>query len=264
MTTRDAQVDQLDALLSGKRLSRRRDVEMPVRIKAVRREFEALARDLSEGGVLLEVSHEELAGAPGAALGPAEQFDLIETHFRDSFDVQFTRQGVVVETTLVRMSVRPEAPNAVYFGCEFTHPLSEDLQSRLGVPIPHVGVPAWNKVPHLKDLPPGMPEQPMHLLVFDGANNVAGPRYMGPIVAIGGDALVLRVENTSCEDVTHGLAGRELRIQVMRGARTLWASAATLLATRFVDGPRQGAEVALSTRERPTRKVRRLLRRSAA
>ncbi len=265
MTGPDVAGEQLDLLVSGKRAAPRYICEMAVRIKGVNREFEAIARDISVGGVLLELPETELAGKKSAQLGPVEQLDLIETHFRDSFDVSFREQGVAVEAALVRMSVRPEAPGMLYLGCQFAHQLTEELQRKLGVGAGTDGVPGWQEVVTLDELPfEADPGRPAYLMILDETEAVAGPRYMGPLTAMGGDLLVARIDGATCDDVTACLAGRDLRVRVMSGARVVWEAEASMLATRFLDGRRQGAEIAISPKAAPGRKVRKLLRKRKA
>lgn len=265
MTGADAAADQLDLLVSGKREHPRYAVELPVRIKGVNREFDAIARDLSVGGVLIELPEDELAGREDAHLGPLEQLELIETHFRDSFDVQFNSEGVVLEAALVRMSVRPEAPDHLFLGCQFAHKLTDALQKKLGVKAGDEGMPGWQDVPELDSLPfEADPARPAYLMILDETDAVAGPRYMGPLTAMGGDLIVARIDGTTCDDVIACLAGRDLRVRVMSGARVIWEAEASICATRFMDGRRQGAEIAISPKASPGRKVRKLLRKRAA
>jgi PilZ domain len=257
--------EQLDLLVSGKRSSPRYITDMPVRIKGVNAEFEAVARDISTGGVLIELRQDTLAGCEDAGLGTVAQLGLVETHFRDNFDVQFSAQGVVMESALVRVSMRPETPASLFLGCQFAHPLSEEQQRKMGLAGGSVGAPAWEDVPELETL--GLeadPLRPAYLMILDETEAVAGPRFMGPLTAVGRDLLVARIDGTTCDDVTACLAGRDLRVRVMSGARVVWEIEARMLATRFTDGRRQGAEVAVLPRSAPGRKVRKLMRRRAA
>jgi hypothetical protein len=257
--------EQLDAMLSGKRRHLRRRLDLPLRIKGVHREFEGRARDLSEGGALIELTQAELAGEPGASLRPAEQLALIETHFRDSFDVQFPEQGVVIEAALVRMTVRPDAPELLLLGCQFAYPISENLQMRLGAPPPALGLPAWEQVEELERLTHvGDPAQPASLLVFDGTEEQAGPNALGTLTGLFGRALVARIGGTTCDDLTGRLAGRDLCAQVRRGARVVWEGPAKLLALRFRDDHGGSVEIALACDRAPGRRVRRLLRKRRA
>ena len=260
----DRASEQLDALVSGKRAFERHETDLPVVIKGVHREFVAVARDISIGGTLLELATEELAGHEGV-LGPAEQLDLIETHFRDAFDVQFEGCQVVVETTLVRLAVRPEMPQALFLGCQFAHPLSEEMQRRLGATPADLGVAEWDEVPALDGLRlVGDPGNPAYLLIYDDTLTVSGPRFMGRFCAMGSGVLVAHVDGIRRADLVAALAGRTLKIQVMHATRVVWDTEAHLLATRFVDGPGQGAEVALLPTHPPVRRLRKLLRRRAA
>lgn len=272
MAAEPAPSDQLAALLSGKRSSARRAVDLPVRIKGVRREFEARACDLSEGGVLLELAIDELvgvdrsaAGGPvGPAVGPAEQLDLIETHFRDSFDVQFDAHGVVLEANLVRMSVRPEAPDVLLLGCQFAHVLGDEHQGRLGLRDAAAGTTPWGEVAAIQA--PEYVHDPAHpawVLVYDDEGPLAGPRFLGPLRALGGDVLVARLDGADAQGVALALCGRGVRLRVLRGSHVVWESPASLLATRFLDGASRGAEVAFLPGRAPGRRVRRLLRRRA-
>jgi hypothetical protein len=58
------------------------------------------------------------------------------------------------------------------------------------------------------------------------------------------------------------MAGREMHARLMRGPQAIWAATATLLATRYLDGLRQGSEIALTTEPAPSRKVRKLFKRA--
>ncbi len=254
-------MDPLRAFLSGKRKSERHVVSLPVTVSGVKRECEATAVDLSNGGVLLSLSEQELRQA--SARRNNGYLQAIQDNFRDGFDVHFPSCRVVVEAELVRMSVQPGEDGLVFLGCRFRHALSMDQRTRLGLAgtvITKEGVdvlPTWLEVAPMEHMPyEPRPGRQTYALVYDRSDGLSGPRYAARVTGLGEAAVCIRIDHVELSNVTQRLGnGSQFRVSIVQGNKQLWASDATLVAARYLDTPGGGVEVALLADEPPGRNV---------
>ncbi|MDA1194581.1 MAG: PilZ domain-containing protein [Planctomycetota bacterium] len=135
----------LDALVSGKRASPRRPVHLDAVVKAARGEFRGVLLDLSKDGALLSIPITELNLGTEGPLGPAEQFGVLEGHFRDSFDIHVPSCGVVAESQVVRLLVSMEHSEDLAMGCRFVQTLSPAQQAKLGLLDATDALTPWNE-----------------------------------------------------------------------------------------------------------------------
>ena len=237
----------LDALVSGKRAAPRHAVELPALVKAIRGEFEARIVDLSIDGALVAIPLEALGGTPGQPLGPAEQFGLLEGHFRDSFDVHVPDRGVVVEAQVVRLVVTAERDDEVELGCRFVQSLTEAQQAKLGMHADDDGLMPWGEATLLHDIRwVADPARPVTTLLVDDSEGACGPLFVGPVTAIGKRAILVRLWGLEPEAAVEALAGPGVRTRVMRGMTRLYESPCEPVSVRYIDSPRPGVELLLA------------------
>jgi hypothetical protein len=252
----------LDALVAGKRATPRVPVRMAAVIRTAREELAAVVHDVSRDGALLGLPLSALCEGDGP-VGPAEQFALLERHFRESFDLLLPGQGVVVEAQVVRLVLTADASDALALGCCFVEPLGEEQQRALGLRDDEAGERAsWGEA----TLEHGLrrvadPARPVSALLLDGTSAQAGPLHLGPVAAIGRDVLLVKLWGVSAEAVAPALAAGGFA-RVLRGSGVLLETPVELLATRYTDAPRPGLDVLLRCPDGVPRAVRRCFRRA--
>jgi len=252
---------RLDMLVSGKRRVDRLPVRLPVSLRGVQGEFEGTVHDLSMDGALVHVPVAALSGGE-APLGPAEQFALLERHFRDSFDLQFEGRDVVVEAQVVRLLVSPDAQVELALGCSFVHPLSEHQQTQLGLRDTSGDLLGWGEATLHHDLRwAADPARPVAAFLLNDVAVGTGPRFVGPVRALGRCALLVRLAGVAREDVVRDLGGGT-GVRVLRGARELCSAEVELVAVRYSDTPAPGTEILLATSVGLPRSLRRHFRRA--
>ncbi len=254
----------LDALVSGKRASPRHAVRLDAQVRAARGEFPARVLDLSLDGALLSIPLGALGGEPGQPLGPAEQFALLEGHFRDSFDLHVPSCGVVMEAQVIRLLVTGEDSGALGLGCRFVVPLSDAQQAKLGIlQSQDSELLGWGEASLLHDIRlAARPECPVAALLVDQDEALTGPLFLGPVAALGKRAMIVRLWDVSSETALAALSAPGVRVRVQRGAKTLHASPCAPVSTRYIDSPRPGVEVLLACGDAVPRAVRKLFRRA--
>ncbi|MDJ0520517.1 MAG: PilZ domain-containing protein [Planctomycetota bacterium] len=255
----------LDALVSGKRRVPRIVSRLPVRVKGVHGEFEGMVHDISVDGALVRIPVAEIDGAPSGPIGPAAQFELLERHFRDSFDLCFIPSDVIVEAQVVRLLVSSDedevsAPELA-LGCRFVSPLTPRQQSQLDVFGDCPGLEPWGQAATRHDLcRAANPSKPVTAFLQDGAEDLAGPRFVGRVRAIGRAALTVRLPGATRSRARTQLGDGPFSVRIMRGSRELLAVDAQLVTARYSDQPTPGCEVLLATGKPLPRAVRRLFR----
>lgn len=241
--------DRLDALVSGKRRSPRRAVALPVRIKGAHGEFAAVTVDVSRDGALLRMQETELTGEGRGPLDAAEQFALTERHFRETFDIEFTEELVVVEAQLMRLCLGANDVGTLGLGCRFVYPLGTRRRTALGLTDMDEDDDAqgdWEVAARLHDLrmrPRGT--RPITALLFDDVGAVSGPVHLGRVVEAGQQALVVRLDGVEWVDVAQDIPGEDLLVCLQRGTRGILDARAHCVAVRYADGPKPGAEILL-------------------
>ena len=247
----------LDALVSGKRASPRHDVSLPAVVKAVRGQFHARLLDLSLDGARVAIPIEELGGTPGEPLGPAEQFGLLEGHFRDSFDIHVPDAGVVMEAQVVRLVVTADDEDEVELGCRFVQSLTEGQQVKLGLQGGDDALLGWGEATLLHDIRwVADPARPVSLMLVDDSEGACGPLFVGPVTAIGKRALLVRLWGLEPDAAVAALAGPGVRARVLRGMKALQESPCEPVSVRYIDTPRPGVEVLLALGDALPRSVR--------
>lgn len=237
----------LDALVSGKRASPRHAVNLSAVVKAVRGEFRARMIDLSMDGALVAIPLEELGGTPGEPLGPAEQFGLLESHFRDSFDIHVPAAGVVMEAQVVRLVVTADRDDEVGIGCRFVQSLTEAQQAKLGMDTGDDDLMGWGEATLLHDIRwSADPARPVTSLLVDDSEGTSGPLFVGPVTAIGKRAILVRLWGLEPNAAIETLAGPGVRARIMRGRTVLLESACEPVSVRYIDTPRPGVELLLA------------------
>ncbi len=257
----------LEALIAGKRRVPRTQVQLPVRVKGVHGEFEGEVHDISMDGALVRLPISGLTGSPDTPLGPAEQFALLERHFRDSFDLRFLSCEVIVEAQVVRLLVgTPEEISdepQLALGCRFVSPLTVRQQEDLGLFGTGPGLEAWGEATarhamrHASD-----PARPVMAFLFDGHEGTVGPRFVGLVRAIGRTALTVRIHGVSREEVRDLMSGGQVPTRVLRGARELFDADLEFVTARYCDRPSPGVEVLLAAKSALPRSVRRNFRKA--
>ncbi len=252
----------LDALVSGKRRVERRPVLLPARVRGVHAEFDGTVHDLSMDGALVRVPIHDISDA-GQPMGPAEQFALLERHFRDSFDLQFTDCDVAVEAQVVRLLVTADDDGELALGCSFVQPLSEGQQRSLGLLDEHGDMPAWGEATLQHELRwSADPARPTAAFLLDETAGVAGPLFVGPVTALGRSTLLVRLRGSSREEVQLHLGDGPVELRVMRGAKALFTTPVRLVTTRYSDTPAPGVDVLLTSDEPVPRSVRKHFKRA--
>jgi hypothetical protein len=249
--------DALWSFLWGKRRSRRHPVELAVRLLAPHCAARARTADLSRHGALIRARTSDLTEA-GAAAGA----DLADVGARlgEGFTLRF-EAGVKAAAKLVRMAWRPQDPDDVYLGCDFDLPLDAEALARLGVSArdcpPEVGTttPPAAQMAHVED-----PRRPLTLRVLDDAD---APLLAGPLAALEGHAIALRLVDVDPTAVVARLGGRANRLAVDLPSGAVWSSRAYLVAVRLVDGRGDAVEVVLTASPPPSRELLRCLCRRA-
>lgn len=247
----------LDALVSGKRSSPRHAVEFQAVVKAVRGSFHARVLDLSLDGARLSIALDELGGEPGKPLGPAEQFGLLEGHFRDSFDVHVPSAGVVMEAQVVRLVVTAEDEDEVELGCRFVQSLTEKQQRELGLHAESDELLGWNEATQLHDIAwIADTTRPVTSLLVDDGEGTCGPLFVGPVTALGKRAILVRLWGLEPDAAVAALSGPGVRARLLRGTKKLYESPCEPVSARYIDTPRPGVELLLALGDALPRSVR--------
>jgi len=258
--------DRLDALVSGKRRTPRRAISLPVRLRGAHGEFVAVTFDVSKDGALLQMQDSELTGTGHGPLDAAEQFALTERHFRESFDIEFIDARVVVEAQLMRLSLGTNGTGTLGLGCRFVHPLGPKRLRAIGLLESDTDDEPqgdWEVAIALHDLRlRARAGRPVTALLFDEVGVVSGPLHMGRVEAIGGSALVVRLDGVEWVDLAKDIPGEDLHVCLQRGKKVLLEVRAHCLAVRYADGPNPGAEVLLELSSKLPWGVRRFFRRN--
>lgn len=262
MTLQPEPAAALDALVSGKRRVERRPVLLPARVRGVHAEFDGSVHDLSMDGALVRVPISTISDSD-EPLGPAEQFALLERHFRDSFDLQFTGSDVVVEAQVVRLLVTADDDGELALGCSFVQPLSEGQQRTLGLLDEDGGLPGWGEATLQHELRwSADPARPTAAFLLDETAGVAGPLFVGPVTALGRSTLLVRLRGSSREEVQLHLGDGPVELRVMRGSKALFVTPVELVTTRYSDTPPPGVDVLLACADPVPRAVRKHFRRA--
>ncbi len=256
----------LDALVSGKRRVPRIVSRLRIRVKGVHGDFEGMVHDISVDGALVRIPVSEIEGAPKGALGPAEQFALLERHFRDSFDLCFLSCDVIVEAQVVRLLVSSEedahGEPELALGCRFVSPLTPAQQSAIRVFGECAELEAWGEAAARYDLRWAADlARPVTAFLLDSDDKLVGPPLMGRIRALGRSALTVRLRNASRTEARMQLGDGPIPVRILRGARELMVLEATFVTARYSDQPSPGVEVLLASNIPMPRSVRRLFRR---
>lgn len=253
----------LDALVAGKRAAPRLQVRIEARVKGLQGEYPCVIHDLSQDGALVAIPVAALGHESEEPLGPADQFALLEEHFRDSFDLQMTSCGVVVEAQVVRMVVTAEQTDDIALGCCFLEPLSEVQRQKLGLMDALDGeLASWGDATLAEPLTHAAdPARPVTALLSDGDWERAGPLHLGPVAAVGRRGLVLQMWGKTREQVV-GQVREGVGVRILHGTKQLFAGGVSLVATRYIDTPRPGVEALFICRAKLPRAVRRLFRRA--
>lgn len=248
----------LDALVSGKRESPRHRVAYEAIVKGARAEFPARMLDLSLDGALISIPLEALDGTPGEPLGPAEQFGLLEGHFREPFDIHVPSCGVVMEAQVVRLLVSADEGEDVSFGCRFAHTLTESQQRKLGLRREDEdALMPWGEATLLHDIRCGAREdRPVSAMLAAEGDAILGPRFLGQVTAIGRRAILIRLPGLDREEAVGALAAPGIRARILHGSRELCESSCEPISLRYIDAPRPGVEVLLALADRLPRAVR--------
>ena len=247
----------LDALVSGKRASPRHAVSLAARVKAVHGAFEGRLLDLSIDGARVAIPVTELGGTAGEPLGPAEQFGLLERHFRDAFDIHVPSCGVAMEAQVVRLVVTAEDQDSVELGCRFVQSLTDHQQKQLGLPTHVEPLPAWGESLLLHDVRwAADPARPVGGLIVDGSEGTSGPRFLGAVSAIGRRAVLVQIAGLHPEEAVSELAGPGLRVRLVRGTTALGELACEPVTARYLDTPRPSVELLLALSDALPRAVR--------
>lgn len=248
----------LDALVSGKRASPRHAVALPAVVKAVRGEFPGHMLDLSLDGARITIAVEALGGTPGEPLGPAEQFGLLEGHFRDSFDIHVPSCGVAMEAQVVRLVVTADDEDSVELGCRFVQSLTENQQRKLGLRGDDDALLGWADATHVHDMRwVAKPAEPVTGLLVDESEAQSGPIFLGPVSALGRRAIIVRLWGLEPEAAVGALSGPGVRARLMKGTTVLVEADCEPVTARYIDSPRPGVEVLLALSTALPRAVRR-------
>ena len=253
----------LDALVSGKRRVPRVAVQLSARIKAAHGEFEASVHDLSPNGALVLVPVSELPDAPEGPLGPAQQFAVLEHHFRDSFDLSFVGRGIVVETQVVRMLVSADGPEneELALGCQFVSPLTARQQDQLGLLQSGSELESWGEaIARHEVYLTSDPARPVAALLLEERAGVAGPPYVGAVRGVGPKALTVRLVGVTRSEAREHMGRAPVYVRILRGPRELHAVHAELIEVCYSDEPAPGVEMLFATRAALPRAVRRNFR----
>lgn len=245
--------DPLRAFLSGKRRAPRIEVSLPVVIRGSTTEVPGRTIDLSEGGTLICVQATDLGDFSADELG---YLRFIDEQWSDGFDVAFLDEGIVVEATVVRLAPRDD-DHVFFLGCRFTHDLSKSQQRRLGLRDDEPGTEV-NSVP-IDVLPLiAAGTEPISALLYTDCSH--GPRYIGRLVAAGGQALAVQIPGVTLREARRVLKV-DLSVDVRVGTKLLWSTHASFAGVRFLDRPDGGVEVALVGSDKLPRKLRKALKR---
>jgi hypothetical protein len=123
--------DPLRLFLSGKRRHARVAIEFAVRLTHGETRLQGLTMDLSKGGVLVSVSHEDMQVVGD---DPQEILSALVAAFCQGFDIHFTGRRLKVPAEMVRLSLPTgRAEGDFYLGCRFQRPLSGRQQRSLGI-----------------------------------------------------------------------------------------------------------------------------------
>ena len=247
------QDDPLRVFLSGKRRAPRIEVQMPVVIRGATSEIAGHTIDLSEGGTLVCVDAKALGESADNELG---YLRFVDEQWSDGFDISFTDHAIVAEATLVRLAPRDE-DNVLFLGCKFVHDLSKTQQRLLGLRDDDPHFEPRQSVP-MEVLPLIAADEPVSALLY--ADSSYGPRYIGRLVAAGGQAIAIDIGGVSLSEARRVLQG-ELSVDVRVGTRLLWTTPATFAGVRFLDRPGGGVQVALVGESKLPRKLRKALKR---
>jgi PilZ domain len=246
--------DPLVAHFSGKRRFERVPFTCPVDALGKGGEFAATVHDVSEGGVLLQVTDPRFyEDAPP----PGDGFTLVARAFPEGLRIRFPGSEVVMAAEVVRIT--SEAEGALCLGCRFVRPLSEVERVLIGVDADH---PAANGDPD--EALPWVPAQADRttVLLYNGEGSLLGPRYVAAPVALGPHHLVLHLDGSTLDArvVATAVAGLWLHVALVVGRRRLWEGAARVTTCL----PAQGGAVRmrLLLREPMGRAVRRHMRRA--
>ena len=253
--------DPLRLFLSGKRLHKRYEIDKPVEISGAGARFEARAKDLSMGGALIAIT--ESAVARGSRKGE-DILDTLNRCLSDGFDLHFAEEGAVVEGRMVRLSLLAGQAGVFLIGCQFVELLGANQQEQLGLTV--LGSDNGESREPLEEMPEEdlplepRPGQIVHALVYASDDSLAGPRYAARVVALGKNALRIKIQSTDPRAVQEALGddGFELRFVGAKGL--LWTSQASLVGARFLDVPGGGVELALHIDRPPARAMRRAFR----
>lgn len=253
MTATLRQDDPLRAFLSGKRGAPRLDVTLPVVVRGASSEIPGETVDLSEGGTLLAVRSSAMGEMAESELG---YLRFVDEQWSDGFDIAFPNEAIVVEATLVRMAPRGE-DDVLFLGCRFSHELSKAQQRRLGLrdDEPALGQP---EAAPTQGLPFVARDVPVSALLY--TDDAHGPRFIGSLVAAGGQAMALEIDGVPMRDVRNAL-GDSLCVDIRIGKRLLWSTPAEVAGVRFLDKPGGCVEVALVGKSDMPRRLRKHLSR---
>ena len=244
--------DPLRAFLSGKRRAPRIEVSLPVVIRGSTAEVPGRTIDLSEGGTLICVNAAELGDFAQDELG---YLRFVDEQWSDGFDISFTDEAIVVEASVVRLAPRDD-DDVLFLGCKFTHDLSRTQQRRLGLRDDEPGTEP--RSPPLDVLPLVAGSEPVSALLYTDSSH--GPRYIGRLVAAGGQAMAVQINGVSLREARRVLKVH-LAVDVRVGTKLLWSTAAAFAGVRFLDRPGGGVEVALMGTSKLPRKLRKALKR---
>ena len=224
---------------SDRRRAARIPCRLPVRIKGHGTPCLAYTKDLSRVGVCLGLPRSQLALPPDAdvqqlvrgvndRLGP-----VVVAEFHYEVLGALVRKGL----RLVRMALPVDDPGHIELGFEFSHAMTEEETSFLGVDLP--GVEEHAEVPDAEI----EPAAPLCVYLCPAEDAVDVVPLLAPVVHHGDTSMVVRVGNPRClplmpmrEDVggrfevMAAAYGSRARLLVVHGARPVWFGEASVQA----------------------------------
>lgn len=250
--------DPLRAFLSGKRRSPRVEMRLRARVRAPALDVLALVVDVSEGGALVAISSADLA-AEGVAGGLA----MMSLHERLATGFVLVFDGVELERDAlpVRVATRMGEDDLTYVGCRFTRPLTVSEQRRVGLLDERrpLLTPDWTEPVLLEALPllvkPGVS---LDVLAF-GDQHLAGPKFVGRLVGMGGTALCVASYIARDRGVFETVGDAPLRVVVRRNGADIWTTLARPAAVRPGARATDPVEIGLVADQTPPLALRELL-----
>jgi hypothetical protein len=222
--------DPLAAHFAGKRRWARFSADTSVGLQGNGATFEARLLDLSRGGFLAAI--EDPAFYADAA---EDGLALVHARFPEGVRVRFPETGIERRAQIVRLT--PHGEGGIALGCRFDEALTGSEAVRLGVAAAESGHPEATAAV-LSGEPRARP--PISVLLFAGADHVAGPYAMGRILGIGERAVDVAFVGDR-DAVLTDLAEGPVQAAFVRGTTRLWEGTLDIAACTVEDGRQSGS-----------------------